>query len=147
MSLERIEALAAGLKALPKQLEATLNQVVRDNATEFELDNIAQLEAGLDAEGEEITPAYARATVKLKQQKGQPADRVTLKDRGDFYRGIVAQVRGEQVKNVGTDEKTQELQEKYGDDILGVAEPAVEAFREQLLLPELQYQTNRLLGL
>jgi hypothetical protein len=147
MSLERIEALAAGLKALPKQLASTVDQVVRDNATEFELDNIEQLEAGLDAAGEEITPAYARATVKLKQQKGQPTDRVTLKDRGDFYRGIVAQVRGEQVENVGTDEKTASLEEKYGPDIIGVAEPAVEAFRQELLLPELQFQTNRLLGL
>lgn len=147
MSLERLEALAAGLKAVPQQLARSVDEVVRDNASEFELDNIEQLAAGLDAEGEEITPAYARATVKLKQAKGQPADRVTLKDRGDFYRGIVAQVRGEQVENVGTDEKTAALEEKYGPDIVGVSEPHLEDFRQQLLLPELQYQTNRLLGL
>jgi hypothetical protein len=147
MSLERIEALAAGLKALPKQLARTVDEVVRDNATEFELDNIEQLEAGRDATGQRIEPPYTGTTRELKKQKGQPSDRVTLKDRGDFYRGIVAQVRNEQVENVGTDEKTAALEEKYGPDIIGVAEPAVEAFRQELLLPELQYQTNRLLGL
>lgn len=147
MSLERLDALAAGLKRLPQLLSATVDQVVHDNATEFELDNIAQLEAGVDATGQRIEPPYTGTTRELKKQKGQPTDRVTLRDSGDFYRGIVAQVRGEQVENVGTDEKTQELQEKYGTDILGVEEQAVEAFRQELLLPELQYQTTRALGL
>jgi len=147
MSLGRLDALAAGLKRLPQVLATTLDQVVRDNATEFELDNLEQLEAGLDATGQRIEPPYAGLTRELKKQKGQPTDRVTLRDKGDFYRGIVAQVRGQQVENVGTDEKTAALEEKYGPDIVGVSEPHLEDFRQELLLPELQYQTNRTLGL
>lgn len=147
MSLERLDALAAGLKRLPQVLATTLEQVVRDNATEFELDNLEQLEAGLDATGQRIEPPYTGTTREIKKQKGQPTDRVTLRDTGDFYRGIVAQVRGQQVENVGTDEKTAALEEKYGPDIVGVSEPHLEDFRQELLLPELQYQTNRTLGL
>lgn len=147
MSLERLDALAAGLKQLPKLLATTLDQVVRDNATQFELDNLEQLDEGLDARGRDITPEYTPFTVQEKQEKGQPTDRVTLKDRSDFYRGIVAQVRGEQVENVGTDEKTAELMQKYGPDIIGVSEPHLEDFRQELLLPELEYQTRRTLGL
>lgn len=147
MSIERIEAMAAGFKAVPRVLATTLDQVVHDNATEFELDNLEQLEAGLDATGQRIEPPYTGTTRELKKQKGQPTDRVTLKDKGDFYRGIVAQVRGEQVENVGTDEKTAALEEKYGPDIVGVSEPHLEDFRQELVLPELQYQTNRTLGL
>lgn len=34
---------------------------------------------------------YAASTIKRKQRKGQPTDRVTLKDTGDFYATISAQ--------------------------------------------------------
>jgi hypothetical protein len=146
MSLERLDALAAGLKQLPQLLATTVDEVVRDNVAVFELDNQEQLAAGLDATGQRIEPPYTGTTRELKKQKGQPSDRVTLKDRGDFYRGLVARVRGQEVENVGTDPKTAELEQKYGPDIVGVSEPDIEDFRQQLLLPELEYQTHRTLG-
>jgi hypothetical protein len=147
MSLARLDAIAKGLKSLPKVLERTVGEVVADNAYVLELDNQQQLEAGLDAEGLLIEPPYTGTTREIKKQKGQPTDRVTLKDKGDFYRGIVAKVRAQDVGLEGTDSKTQELQEKYGQDIIGISDEAVDAFRDDYVRPELQYKTREVLGL
>jgi hypothetical protein len=34
---------------------------------------------------ENIGGPYSQATVQIKQEKGQPTDRITLRDKGDFY--------------------------------------------------------------
>jgi hypothetical protein len=146
MSIARLDALAAALKKLPAALNTTVVEVVRDNAYILELDNQQQLEEGLDANGRDITPEYTFFTIEEKEKKGQPTDRVTLKDKGDFYRGIVARVRGESVEMVGTDSKTQELQQKYGDAVLGLSEEAVDDFRQTHVQPELEYKIRQVLG-
>ena len=43
---------------------------------------------GKTNEGVDIKPFYADSTIKIKRRKGQILGRVTLKDTGDFYRGI-----------------------------------------------------------
>lgn len=147
MSLARLDALAAGLKSLPQVLTATVGEVVRANGHVLEDANTAQLAEGLDADNRDITPEYAPLTVEIKQVKGQPTDRVTLRDTGDFYAGIVAQVRGEAVEMVGTDPKTQQLQQDYGNAIIGLSDAAVDEFREDYVRPELQAKTRETLGL
>ena len=147
MSLARLDALATALKQLPKQLTAAVGQVVADNAGVLELDNIQQLEEGLDADGRAITPAYTFATVAIKKEKGQETSFVNLKDQGDFYRGLVARVRGQAVELVGTDPKTAELQAKYGNAVIGVSDEAVGDFRETYVRPELEFKTREILGL
>ncbi|TPG66071.1 hypothetical protein [Hymenobacter nivis] len=147
MSLARLDAIAAALKALPRLLSAATVQVVSDNTGVLELDNIHQLEEGLDADGRDITPEYTPFTVELKQEKGQPSDRVTLKDSGEFYRGLVARVRGPELEMVGTDEKTAELQQKYGDAVVGLSDESLDDFRETYVRPELEYKTREILGL
>ncbi len=146
MSIARFDALAAALKKLPVTLSATVVEVVRDNAYVLELDNQEQLQEGLDASNRDITPEYTFFTIEEKEQKGQPTDRVTLRDSGDFYRGIVARVRGEAVEMVGTDSKTPELQQKYGTAVLGLSDEAVDDFREHYVRPELEYKTRQVLG-
>jgi hypothetical protein len=147
MSLARLDALAAALKSLPRVLTAAVADVARDNAYVLEDANAAQLGEGLDATGRDITPEYAPLTVEIKQAKGQPTDRVTLRDSGDFYAGIVARVRSEAIALEGTDPKTQELQQKYGRDIIGLSDEAVAEFREDYVRPELQAKTREILGL
>jgi len=147
MLLDRLDTLARALKSLPARLTATVAEVAQANNYVLEDANAAQLEAGLDADGRQITPEYAELTIELKQQKGQPTDRVTLRDSGAFYAGIVAQVRGQELELTGTDPKTRELQEKYGDDIIGLSEEAVAEFREDYVRPELEAKTREILGL
>jgi hypothetical protein len=144
---DRLDAWARALKQLPDLLTRTVGEVAQANNYVLEDANAAQLEAGLDADGRQITPEYAELTVDIKTAKGQPTSRVTLRDSGAFYAGIVAQVRGQELEMTGTDPKTRELQEKYGDDIIGLSEEAVAEFREDYVRPELEAKTREILGL
>lgn len=52
-----------------------------------------QLYQGIDAKGVRLDSkggSYSPFTILLKQRKGQPTNRVTLKDTGAFYRSIKA---------------------------------------------------------
>jgi len=144
----RLATLAQQLSRLAAPLEAATERLVDDNRHFFEDANTEQLSRGLDAQGEPITPEYAPLTVTIKQLKGQPTDRVTLRDEGDFYSGIVARLTGNRsFEMTGTDSKTAGLEQKYGEAILGVPDPAIEEFRADYVKPELQSETRRILGL
>lgn len=147
MIADRLDALARALNSLPARLTATVLEVAQANNYVIEDANAAQLEAGLDADGRQITPEYTELTVDIKTAKGQVTDHVTLRDSGAFYAGIVAQVRGQELELVGTDSKTAKLQEKYGDAIIGLSEQAIDEFREEYVRPELEAKTREILGL
>jgi hypothetical protein len=82
--------------------------------------NASQMFGGRNKEGDPIKPTYARLTVEIKQSKGQPTDRVTLRDTGDFYKGIYVKLEGTQIVVDSTDEKSLDLQDKYGPEIFGL---------------------------
>ncbi|HEX8656210.1 MAG TPA: hypothetical protein VF690_01675 [Hymenobacter sp.] len=147
MSLDRLDQIANLLRQLPQQLADATRQVVSQNKPFLEDANTAQLAAGLDRDGQPITPEYAPFTVALKQLKGQPTDRVTLRDDGDFYTGIVAQLDSDSFEMVGTDQKTPALVEKYGDEVLGLTADHIEEFRDDYVRPELELKTREFLGL
>lgn len=79
-----------------------------------------QLFEGYDGAGQTISPPYAESTIKRKQRKGQPYDRVTLKDEGDFYAGFEVEFSDTEFKIIGKDFKTGFLMKRYGVDILGL---------------------------
>lgn len=147
MSLARLDFLANALRRLPQALTVATEQVVRQNVAFLEDANTAQLAAGLDSDGHAIEPEYAPLTVDIKQQKGQTSDRVTLRDSGDFYSSIIAQVDATEFEMVATDMKTPALLEKYGDEVLGLTDAHVDEFRQDYVRPELELKTRELLGL
>lgn len=69
---------------------------------------------------ETYLPEYAKKTIEIKQAKGQPTDRTTLKDTGDFYKGFYVEKVNEGVKVWSKDEKTNDLVLSYSDDIFGL---------------------------
>lgn len=75
--------------------------------------NAEQLYAGKRKDGSDITPEYSERTKEIKREKGQPTDRVTLRDTGAFYMGLRVDVQGEDVKVYSTDEKSDDLFKKY----------------------------------
>lgn len=101
-----------------------IDQIVEDSiqATKGELldQNRAQMEAGQTKEQKPITPLYAPSTIARKKRKGQPYDRVTLKDKGDLYGKMDAQVDNEQVLIGSGVEYAKHLEKKYGIQIFGV---------------------------
>jgi len=65
-----------------------------------------------------IEPPYTPLTRTIKARKGQPFNRVTLKDTGDFYRSIKLQGK----RLMATDGKTRKLVAKYGNHILTMSQ-------------------------
>jgi phage gp16-like protein len=95
----------------------------------------AQMYSGEDSQGGSITPAYTPLTRFLKQEKGQPNDRVTLRDTGEFYAAMYTEVSKTAVKYSSKDYKTQKLVKKYGEEIFGLNTPMRSHFIQTNLKP------------
>lgn len=95
-------------------IEQVYDDAIQDTATEaLELQQ-EQMYAGKLKDGSEITPAYVPYTITKKREKGQPYDRVTLFDEGNFYRGQNVKAIGGGAAYIGSsDEKTAKIEWKY----------------------------------
>ena len=85
--------------------------------------NVEQLyEYGVNSLGIRIDTyqPYTPYTVRIKQEKGQPYDRVTLRDTGDFHKSFEVVFDPNGFYLTATDWKTQELVDKYGGKIFGL---------------------------
>lgn len=75
---------------------------------------------GQDAEGFDVTPFYTPFTIQIKQAKGQPTDRVTLFDTGQFHASFYVDWRDTEFEIYARDPLTPKLAGKYGPDIFGL---------------------------
>ena len=60
---------------------------------------------------------YTARTIKNKKRKGQPTTRVTLRDTGAFHESMYVVFDSEGFYITASDDKTQELVNKYGEEI------------------------------
>ena len=65
---------------------------------------------------------YTDATVEFKKMKGQPYNRVTLRDEGDFHSSFYIDARETEFELKASDWKTEKLTKKYGRQILGLTD-------------------------
>lgn len=101
-------------------LEIEVGESFNETSEEYTRRNAEQMYLGLDKEGKEITPAYAESTIRYKKRKGQPYDRVTLRDTGAFHKKLWAKADNDKIF-IGSDvEYTDHLAEKYTDKIFGL---------------------------
>lgn len=78
-----------------------------------------QLYSGVDGYNLNLQPPYAPSTIRRKIRKGQPTDRVTLKDTGDFYESLYIASDENGFYVASTDQKLYNiLRSKYGNPIL-----------------------------
>lgn len=88
---------------------------------------------------------YTEFTVEIKQSKGQPTDRVTLKDEGDFYSSFYLQIDDKQFEIKANDIKTADLIKKYGRQILGLTNENIATLIREYILPDLLQKTREVL--
>lgn len=129
--------IADRVSSVQEQLDRIIIGLVRDNEHLVIDFNTEQLQKGVYDSGDSITPGYTAKTISIKQEKGQPTDKVTLYDEGDFYQGFYV-VYGDSYFALGSDdEKTQKLERKYGQNIFGLTEDnkqeLVEHFKDELI--------------
>lgn len=124
-----------------RQLEDSINRSIQEsikaNEGVIKTLQISQLFAGKTKEDAKITPDYALSTKILKRKKGQPTDRVTLRDTGDFYRSIEIVAGGNAMIIRTIISYSIYLINKYAD-ILGLTADNWEKFINQYTLPTIK---------
>jgi hypothetical protein len=118
-----------------------LSRIVKDNES-FICDMNAEqqlFEQGVNRLGVKISDyaPYSPYTIEIKKMKGQPTDRVTLRDTGDFHESFYITVGNDRFEIKASDWKTEKLMKKYGRGILGLTQENLAELIWQYIYPEL----------
>ena len=107
----------------------TLVKILNKKATKkfiTDLNTKVQLfDYGEDNRGIELAAiggSYAPSTIKIKARKGQPSNRVTLKDTGDFHKSFDVSVKSNASFSItaNTMKNGKDLEDRWGEDIIGL---------------------------
>ena len=122
---------------LAAQIIIENDHVIIDMNTDDQL-----FEKGIDSKGRRLADSdpYSPFTVGIKKLKGQPTNRVTLKDTGDFHASFKAKKNGSTVTIGADDSKTRDLVDRYGKEIFGLIEENEEEVRITYVKPEVSKQ-------
>lgn len=88
---------------------------------------------------------YANLTIEIKEVKGQPTDRVTLRDEGDFHSSFFLDIGDTQFEVKASDPKTGKLIKKYGRQILGLTQENIQELIDYYIKPGLEKDIKSLL--
>ena len=127
-----------------KQVIDDIDKIVLKSAMENET-IIADLQAeqmslGLMRDGEPIRPELRSeeyANIKVSEGGKAPLFTPDLHNTGAFYRGIYAQMTGNEIEMNSTDEKTDDLTGKYGPFIFGLFDTFLSKLSD-FILPDVQ---------
>ena len=98
-----------------------------------------QMYEGLDGYKRNIQPPYAPSTIKKKQRKGQPYDRVTLRDTGDFYKSLHVTFDDDGFLIMSNDQELMDLlTAKYGQPILRLSDENLKILLRDYIRPSLK---------
>ena len=143
-----IAQLKSALKSL--DIQRVASEAV-DESKDSILDlNVMQMNRGLRADGSFISPSYSPMTVEIKKAKGQPYDRVTLRDTGEFQREIYAIVQGIKIDIGSRNWKESKIEKKYSKargSIFGLSEKYANTYIEDDLRPIFNKKISDVTGL
>jgi hypothetical protein len=117
------DKLKANLKKLQNGgVEKIAQDLISKNENEVtELNTDKQLlDKGINSDGTDVEPAYTKTTISIKKRKGQPTNRVTLKDTGSFHRDFFVDTKKKGFSIGSKNSKTNDLVDKYGKKIFGL---------------------------
>lgn len=145
----------ATIRDLLKRVEKSDMQAIAVQSLEATKEAIADLNAeqmhkGKRSDETDILPDYRDVTIAIKKLKGQPTDRVTLFDTGDFYRGITVTVMPDVVSITSIDPKTGKLNKKYSTakgNIFGLGGPFKREYINEHLRPMFITSVRKEIGL
>ena len=102
-------------------------------------------EQGINRLGVEISDyaPYSPVTIAIKEAKGQPTNRVTLRDEGDFESSFFLEVSDKQFEIKASDFKTEDLIKKYGRQILGLTDENIAILIWQYIYPDLMDKAKK----
>lgn len=151
----RLEVIARNLLKL--NTKDALKVVTGNKSIQYEalrLNRQVQLyEKGVGVDGKSLRSVYARGaavyapkTEYYKREKGQPINRVTLRDTGKFYNTFSVRVisNGEMFIDADTLKDGKDLQDQFGQ-VIGLNEESKSVLREKAKPLILQYVKSKIL--
>lgn len=122
-----------------ERLRTSINESIRtsvDNNKDVikTMQTDEQMYQGINASGNAIEPEYKQSTINYKLRTGQPSDRVTLKDSGDFYDSIEIEARTDNFVISTQITYSIYLVTKYAE-ILGITDTNLQTFVNTYTLP------------
>lgn len=126
--MKKLQAIIKKLKRVDEAflmkklfMDKTFRQMIISLNTQSQL-----YDDGIDSRGiklEDIGGAYSEYTKMLKEAKGQPIDRVTLRDTGEFHESFRVNLVGGDIKiTAKTLKDDTDLLKEWGPDILGLTD-------------------------
>ena len=140
--LAAIRNLKKRFEGFEANINETVSQALQDNEDWLiDLNAFFQLyEKGVNALGVEIASyePYSLYTVSVKGMLGQPTDRVTLRDTGDFHGSFYVIYREDEFEITASDDKREALVNRYGPEIFGLTPENMEVVRNDIIKPHLE---------
>lgn len=129
-----------------RRFKSILDQELKDEILRHEsiiIEMIAQdqlYELGIEGCGKEIMGymPYRPRTIKKKLKKGQPTNRVTLKDTGSFYASLHVEFDDDGFYVTSTQEKAKFLLKKYGKTIFRLTDSNLKILLDRYIRPSLK---------
>jgi len=139
--LKRLDDLINKLKSLESEMFEAVKMVLQDNKEIIlDMNSEEQLyEKGITRHGVEIASfaPYSPITVEIKREKGQPTNRVTLRDEGDFHYSFYIEFTETGFEIKASDWKAKNLVANYGESILGLTEENFRDLAVNYVAPEI----------
>jgi hypothetical protein len=130
--------LADKLQRIAESQQQFAGEIINDNEDRIAGLVEGQMNVGQTGEGTPIRPAYSPSYAAFKGF--QTPD---LKLSGDFHKSIYATAERFGAGIGATDEKTESLVERYGEEILKLSDENADFFNKDILLPELRERNLR----
>lgn len=142
--LQRVETFNDNLK------DGTyISEIIKENeAWICDMNTEDQLyERGVNRVGVDIMDymPYTPKTIEIKEIKGQPTNRVTLRDEGDFHASFKVIVDKDKFTITAEDWKTEFLIRKYGRQILGLTDENAQELVNEYIYPDLLSKAREVL--
>ena len=145
--MKAIDTLITSLKEYKDNINEYMEDITRSIEDEIKDLNVhQQYDLGQDRNGNMITPGYTTFTISIKRFKGQPTDRVTLQDTGQFHSSFKIRY-SDSFELYANDWKTESLVEKYGNDIFGLQDDAARELADQVYQPRMIQKLKSILSL
>lgn len=135
--MRKIQNLIDHITDVKQRVASIAEDVLKQNEQEIiDLVRYDQLyELGEDGRGIKLKP-YAARTVRYKKRVGQPYNRTTLEDSGDFYKGFQVEYLGYGLRVFSRDAKGPYLAETYGSSIFAISAQNQQYLISTLVRPE-----------
>lgn len=146
--MNQIEELIAKIIELRDNINDYIRlEVIEDEAFICDMNSENQLfEKGITREGIKINSyaPYSKNTIAVKITKGQPTNRVTLRDTGKFHASFVVYADDTKFFIDAKDWKTNKLGEKYGEEIFGLTDENINELIWEYIYPALMNKVRNL---